>query len=68
MRKQWAALFIAWQSLCLSAFGQDLEKAPIRLSANTAVIALHGKWGKPPGPLAASFEAAGARVVSPVMT
>lgn len=68
MRKLWATLFFAWQILGLLAFGQDLEKTPVRISGSTAVIALHGKWGKPPGPLAASFEAAGARVVSPVMT
>ncbi len=66
MRVQWIALFIAWQTLCLSAFAQSLGQASI--SSTTAVIALHGKWGKPPGPLAASFEAAGARVVSPAMT
>ena len=65
MRVQWLALFIAWQSVCLSAFAQSLGQASI--SSTTAVIALHGKWGKPPGPLA-SFEAAGARVVSPAMT
>ena len=68
MQKLWTSLFIAWQILCLSAFGQDQEKVPIRISSSTAVIALHGKWGKPPGPLAASLEAAGARVVSPMMT
>lgn len=66
MRVRWLALFIAWQSVCLSAFAQSLGQASI--SSTTAVIALHGKWGKPPGPLAASFEAAGARVVSPAMT
>jgi pimeloyl-ACP methyl ester carboxylesterase len=68
MRIYWAALCIAWQSLCLTAFAQDLVPGALPISASTAVIALHGKWGKPPGPLAASFEAAGARVVSPVMT
>lgn len=66
MRIQWLALFIAWQSLCLSAFAQSLGQ--LSINGSTAVVALHGKWGKPPGPLAASFEAAGVRVVSPAMT
>ena len=66
MRIQWLALFIAWQSLCLSAFAQSLGQ--LSINGSTAVVALHGKWGKPPGPLAASVEAAGVRVVSPAMT
>ena len=32
---------------------------------STAIIALHGKWGRPPGPLAAELQAAGYHVVSP---
>jgi pimeloyl-ACP methyl ester carboxylesterase len=35
--------------------------------ASIAIIALHGKWGKPPGPLAAELQAAGYHVVSPAM-
>ncbi len=35
--------------------------------SSTAVIALHGKWGRPPGPLASDLQTAGYTVVSPAM-
>ena len=34
---------------------------------STAIIALHGKWGRPPGPLATQMQAAGYHVVSPAL-
>lgn len=36
-------------------------------SAETAVVAIHGKWGSPPGPLANYLERESYRVISPAM-
>ena len=35
--------------------------------SSIAIISLHGKWGRPPGPLAADLQAGGYTVVSPAM-
>jgi len=52
-----ALVCLAWA--CVGDLGAE--------PASTAIIALHGKWGKPPGPLAADLQAAGFHVMSPAM-
>lgn len=43
--------------------------APVSIAQpqTTAIVSMHGKWGKPPGPLAQFLESSGYKVVSPVM-
>lgn len=54
--------------VCLSwAWTGQVGAEPEPTATATAIIALHGKWGRPPGPLAAEFQAAGYHVVSPAM-